>query len=269
MPKPLPLMVSMLFLVAIVTPVAATAMDYHGIQPFQNLGRSAPPYQHPGQAPAPQVIYVRETAPAPQQGTLSVTVDQEYADILIDGGKMTHWNSVSQQPLSPGTHSIRVEKEGYETWVGEVTIRGGDQSHVYAQLTPTAETLRKQKMISVEVRSNPAGAAVYLDGEIQGKTPCTVTADPGTYTLRIALPGYRDHVEELDLTKNIPIISVMLLGGESIGDTASEKTQVPQSPPEPTITAVSHQEITTPETLPAKTPTIIQQILSYIAGVLG
>jgi len=54
---------------------------------------------------------------------------------------------------------------------------------------------------TLEVKSAPAGATVYLDDRPVGRTPCTVEYDfHGTRALRVALEGYRPHQGEVDLT---------------------------------------------------------------------
>jgi hypothetical protein len=53
---------------------------------------------------------------------------------------------------------------------------------------------------TLEVKSRPAGAVVYLDDQPVGKTPCTLPFDYyGTRAIRVAKPGYRPHQGEVEL----------------------------------------------------------------------
>ncbi len=54
---------------------------------------------------------------------------------------------------------------------------------------------------SATVKSRPAGARVYVDGEFQGYTPITVgPMQVGKHLLRLDRPGFRQHGEILDVT---------------------------------------------------------------------
>ncbi|MCE9578893.1 MAG: PEGA domain-containing protein, partial [Deltaproteobacteria bacterium] len=51
---------------------------------------------------------------------------------------------------------------------------------------------------SFAIASTPSGAAVFLDGADQGKTPITITAAADKHTLVIVKPGYELFVQEVD-----------------------------------------------------------------------
>lgn len=54
---------------------------------------------------------------------------------------------------------------------------------------------------SANVKSRPAGARVYVDGEFQGYTPLTVgPMQVGKHMLRLDRPGFRQHGELLEVT---------------------------------------------------------------------
>jgi hypothetical protein len=54
---------------------------------------------------------------------------------------------------------------------------------------------------SASVKSRPAGARVYVDGEFQGYTPMTVgPMQVGKHLLRLDRPGFRQHGELLEVT---------------------------------------------------------------------
>lgn len=53
---------------------------------------------------------------------------------------------------------------------------------------------------TLEVKSKPAGAVVYLDDQPVGKTPLTLPFDYyGTRAIRVAKPGHRPHQGEVEL----------------------------------------------------------------------
>jgi hypothetical protein len=59
--------------------------------------------------------------------------------------------------------------------------------------------VRNAGLGSVEVRTEPDGAEVFLDGVSRGRSPITITPLPGDkHYLRVTLPGYATHLEEFE-----------------------------------------------------------------------
>ena len=60
-------------------------------------------------------------------------------------------------------------------------------NEVKSQFKPSVQTG------SIAVESTPAGASIYLDGELQGvKTPATLSVKLGAHTVKLSLEGYED-----------------------------------------------------------------------------
>ena len=52
----------------------------------------------------------------------------------------------------------------------------------------------------INITSLPSGADVYLNGDIYGKTPITITdIEPGDHTYMLKLLGYTDYVSKIDV----------------------------------------------------------------------
>jgi hypothetical protein len=79
-------------------------------------------------ADAPQTPAVEE-APA----TVSVSSSPYLADVYVDG-KLEGYTP-AKLSLSPGKHSIRLEKLGYKAWTTDVTVAAASQSTVSATLS--------------------------------------------------------------------------------------------------------------------------------------
>jgi hypothetical protein len=59
------------------------------------------------------------------------------------------------------------------------------------------------------VRSSPSGAAVWVDGNRRGTTPAVVSNLPfGSYTIRVALPGYAPKEQQISLSAERPTLSL-------------------------------------------------------------
>lgn len=100
--------------------------------------QSAPPKSAPAassQAAGPQAGSA-QNAPAaaaqPPQGMISVSTVPYLADIYVDGKAEGY--SPAKLSLAAGKHAVRLEKQGYKSWSGEVTITAGSQLSVAATL---------------------------------------------------------------------------------------------------------------------------------------
>jgi hypothetical protein len=101
-----------------------------------------------------------------------------------------------------------VEREGYENWEREVDIAGGRKVEVYAQL--------KSREGGLEIRSEPAGAKVWVNGKEMGFTPLAVSAQTGQYLVRVFKGGYEVYEEWVQIEgggrKNVRVSLKRLLG---------------------------------------------------------
>jgi hypothetical protein len=81
---------------------------------------------------------------------------------------------------------------------------------------------------SLSVTTQPAGAEVYIDGSIQGITPVILhELPPGTHTLVLKLPGYRDETVPLTITAGETLAYSTRLAGTTAAGTASQAGTTP------------------------------------------
>ena len=128
-----------------------------------------------------------------QQGSISVTSTPSGAGLYIDTIYQGETNKVVGN-LAAGTHTVTLRKAGYQTWTTKYTVYYGQTTYVNAQLTPVSNPTTGD----LEVTSNPAGAAVYVDTDFQGITSPGNTLDvlslsPGTHTVVVKKSGYQDY----------------------------------------------------------------------------
>lgn len=122
----------------------------------------------------------------PTHGTLSISSNPPGAQIFLDdvsqGAKVTP--SVIGE-LSAGSHNVKLQKQGYQDWVGSVTIIAGQQSNLSQNLVSAHG--------SFYIQSNPSGADIVLTstGANLGKTPKLVNMlTPGSYGVDLEKSGY-------------------------------------------------------------------------------
>ena len=137
--------------------------------------------------------------PQPSTGSVSISSIPAGADIYIDGRYMAY-TPATIPGLEPGTHTIRLQKAGYDEFLTTVRIVAGQTiplSVPMASLPPTVG--------SIEVTSVPTGATIYLDGTYMGQTQPNDYFDitslvQGTHTITLRLADYQDYTHTVFVT---------------------------------------------------------------------
>ncbi len=160
-------------------------------------------------APEP-VITTIERDVAPTVGAIELRIGPVPGRVMLDGTEMGQGTSVTMGDLDPSkSYPLKVEADGYLPFEETIQIKAGDRLILPVTLVavPTApvagERERPEKKdptpsspsaVSAVARftSNPAGADVFVDGKLVGKTP--VSWDDGQagakYTVEYRLSGY-------------------------------------------------------------------------------
>jgi len=130
---------------------------------------------------------------APEGGALVVSADTDGAEVWIDGQRKDAAPAVIQG-LPPGTHVVEVRKEGLPPWRQDITVVAGSQIKITATILASAGgTLR--------VMSATAGAEVYVDGELKGQVPQSISGlRPGTHLVELRKKGFASASQEVRLS---------------------------------------------------------------------
>lgn len=122
----------------------------------------------------------------------SVSFDGEYKGV-ISGGSLT----VPVYTTGTPYHTFSVEKAGYATYDGSLSMPAEGQTNTYyATLNPvyTPTTLPPVPYSTISVESSPAGADIYFNSNYRGRAPLTISdVWPGTYTISCEMNGYRTY----------------------------------------------------------------------------
>lgn len=121
-------------------------------------------------------------------GTLVVRSQQNGAEVFIDE------TSVGTVPLAPqqlpvGEHTLRVRLPGYTDFTDVFSIDANAETALDVELLAIATVLN--------VASTPSGAQVFVDDRFAGDTPTRVEVLEGEHSLRLHLPGYHDHLQQV------------------------------------------------------------------------
>ncbi len=159
--------------------------------------------EHSGYNRYTQTVYVyggqttrvsASLVPSTSYGTISVSSSPSGANVYLNGNfRGTTTQTISG--LTAGTYFVELTKPGYQDWTGSVRVYAGQVTST----SPTLVPVQSPTTGAISVTSNPAYAAVYLDGTYEGQTaPGTpliisdVTAD--SHTVMVRLSGYTDSV---------------------------------------------------------------------------
>jgi hypothetical protein len=115
-------------------------------------------------------------APAESLGTLSVQTNPAGAAVVIDGQQrgMTPLNV----QLKPGRHVVELVTDGDVRTI-PITITAGGQVSQFIEIPRTASALGE-----LQIRTEPPGAQVTVDGRVLGKSPLTAEGlTPGQHTV--------------------------------------------------------------------------------------
>ncbi|MHC4506964.1 MAG: PEGA domain-containing protein [Planctomycetota bacterium] len=146
-------------------------------QGTSSAGRLAPFVALSAAGAAALVFAALALAGGPLGPSVGVRSEPERASVFVDGG-FRGTTPLALRGLDAGPHALRIEKAGFEPYFGSFDATGGAPD-LHVRLEPVATG-------GIDVRTKPAGADVYLDGEIRGATPVVMAAVPaGVHILRV------------------------------------------------------------------------------------
>ncbi|MBN1350667.1 PEGA domain-containing protein [candidate division KSB1 bacterium] len=122
-------------------------------------------------------------------GKILVTSEPAGAYIFLDGeakGKLTP-DTLSN--ISVGSHTIYIIKDGFRSMPDSLVVSVEENKVSRAEF----ELTKLLQSGLVEIKSIPAHAEIFVDGQTTGKfTPDTVQVEAGNHLIKIAKNGYKD-----------------------------------------------------------------------------
>ncbi len=157
--------------------VVAAQPDAVSVKPRYNTKRKA--------KPQPAVVV---------PGQLTINSTPEGAQVQVDGSNDPGWvTPFNLTGVAPGQHTVSITRAGYAPENRVIDVASGSKSFLVVQLAQLAAT--------VSVTSEPAGAAVFIDGKDTGRlTPAQISVDkPGSHTLLVRKQGYLEETTTVNL----------------------------------------------------------------------
>jgi Flp pilus assembly protein TadD len=136
-------------------------------------------------------------------GSLYVTSSPSGARIYLDGDyKGT--TSKTIEDISPGSHTMKITKTGYEDWSKEIEVTTGKT---------TSESADLVAFPTIKLTNIPPGAQIYLDDELKGSTKeakenttFTLKQVPfGKHQIKVTKSGYQTFTADIDISSSKPL----------------------------------------------------------------
>jgi PEGA domain len=134
-----------------------------------------------GKSLAPSKLSMVQRAVAQLEGDvgrITVTSDQAGSNVVVDGRQRGTTPLAKPIVVNAGTHTVRVYREGFETFEKQVLVAGRQSKTVSAHLV----ALRAVGTLAVKEATGQKLDAV-VDGVVVGKTPWSGSVSVGTHTV--------------------------------------------------------------------------------------
>lgn len=153
------------------------------------------PYEIHFTLPRDGSVELTAREPEPITGAMQLFTSPAGAEVWIDGEKQQGVTPLSVNDIIIGDHKVEYKRKGCrpETLTVTVTENGNTQSNT---------SLRDY--FTINVLTNPAGAALYLNGMSKGITPVEISGDAGNYELKFIKDKYVTKKKTYTLDGNSP-----------------------------------------------------------------
>jgi hypothetical protein len=149
------------------------------------------------------------------QGVLTVSSTPEGASIWI-GGRDTGQITPAELTLDPAAYGIVLHKDDYLDESTEIHVSAGQSASYSPELRPAGRTdnIKRvgglsrmfgrggpgQGMAQIEIKTEPKGAEILINGASLGKTtPAVIEVEAGNYDVMLEKDGYRPVRKSLTL----------------------------------------------------------------------
>ncbi|MBX8464916.1 PEGA domain-containing protein [Deinococcus sp. RIT780] len=131
--------------------------------------------------------------PSPLTGKATIQSTPAGANVIIDG-KVAGKTPLTVENLPDGALDFRLKFAGYAEYAGQVTVQGGGAATATAAL---------KELPGLNVKSNPVGATVLVDGQALGVTPLAASGlKPGKYVVTVRLKGFKDQTATVTIPES-------------------------------------------------------------------
>jgi hypothetical protein len=146
-----------------------------------------------------------------QLSFVPATKVEKGAGVWVDGqyvGFVKELKGDKKVLLLPGEYEISVRESGYKDFAQKVVIEPGQETTLTVKMERDPNTRFSKVNAEVKLKVTPDRAAVFLDNAFVGHVHDfggvgrSMLVPPGKHQIKIALPGYKDFVADIDLHQN-------------------------------------------------------------------
>lgn len=116
---------------------------------------------------------------------INIITQPEGATVFIDGKRL---GSGKNFQVAKGKHTLRLTMDGYRTISKQIEVSESSNLFEY--------TLEEVEPVMVTLKTNPAGATIFIDDVEEGQTNKQLFKFPGEYNLRISKSKY-ENIEQI------------------------------------------------------------------------
>ena len=175
------------------------------------------------------------------KGILAFQIEPKLAELTIDGVKQTLFDGQFSQLVDKGTYHYEITATGYTPQSGTLRVDENTQK-MMVSLQPLSVKS------TLQVSCATAGAQIYVDNELRGASPQTLTLSKGAHRVEARLQGYRTNRQDITLGENeerridipalerlsgkiavtyLPFESDVYVDGHKVGVTPGTFSQIP------------------------------------------
>jgi len=128
---------------------------------------------------------------------LNLTSNPTGARIIFDG-ELTLKFTPAVLDTTPGTHTIKLTKDGYEQFLSDVICEEKRVTNFYANMKKSA--VPSDTPGQLIITSTPSNSRIWLDGEyMRNLTPETYELPPKKYQIKITRSKHDDYIAEVEV----------------------------------------------------------------------
>lgn len=170
-----------------------------------------------------------EPPQAPGEVTFSVTPND--AIVSVDGTQVDISNAVE---LSCGSHTVRIEKEGYQTIEEKIQVVSGEQ----------IKSFDLKRMIEVSFHISPSDATITIDGSATYGSDATIKLVCGTHKIEVKADGFETYgPQDFIVEEHMEPVSIVLEPKKNEDSEGGETGKPPEDP------SASENSLTTEKTV--------------------
>ena len=143
-------------------------------------------------------IHIQPAHPG-AHGRIEISFAPDRASVILNGAKVGETEFLKTYTIPsvpPGTHQLRIVKDGFEDFNREIAVRPGTTERVQGRMLQTSSAGG-----TISVSTSPDGANVFLNGLPLGTAPIwRPGVSPGFHTLTITAGNYYDWSREIQVS---------------------------------------------------------------------